>query len=82
MERCANCKRELVHKKLKDFGQMVFIECPECGIIWDYIPGIRTQGVLSDDTGGQNWYMQIGSNTESRGGARRKGKKPEGAMIL
>lgn len=68
-KRCMNCKRALVHRRLEDFGKMVFVECSECGIIWDYIPGLRTKEVLSNDTGSQDWQINISPNTESRGGA-------------
>ena len=34
---CPNCGKKLTPARFDEFGAMVFLECADCRVIWDYI---------------------------------------------
>ena len=45
LESCLSCGGKLTKSKVDDFGDMVFVECKPCRVIWDYV-GITTDGEI------------------------------------
>lgn len=37
LENCLSCGKKLTKSKVSDFGNMLFVECKPCKVIWDYI---------------------------------------------
>ena len=49
MTHCPICKIKLQPHKTTDFGAMIFMECPSCYVIWDYVgKGLRMEKILKN----------------------------------
>jgi len=44
MKKCPNCDQPLTRGRVDDFDAMVFLECRDCRIIWDYVSPAQLDG--------------------------------------